>query len=121
MRGACLLFVWLLAGCLASELPPDQYVARRHACTQLEGQTFTSTLGGRVAISVDDIAYSSYEWTHADNSVTSGLVQCQDTAATTLLFVDVAKAASGRAELTTLGQLALIWYGTHFEPATASF
>ena len=115
MRGLSLVFVGSLAGCLASELPPDQYVARRHACTSLEGQTFASASGGRVAITSDDVAYSAYEWTHADEAVSAGLVQCEDTAATTLLFVDVATAVSGRTDASLLGHASLTWYGAHFD------
>lgn len=117
MRGAPLLFACSLAGCLASELPPDQYIARHHACTQLEGQSFRSSVGGRVSIAMDDVAYSTYEWTHLDDSVTTGLVQCEDATAATLLFVDVAKAVSGRAELSALGRPGLTWYGMHFDAA----
>jgi len=119
MQGAHLLIAFSFAGCLASELPPDQYVARRHACTQLEGQTFVSPIAGRVTVSSDDAAYSSYEWTHTDDAVTAGLVQCEDTAATTLLFVDVANAASGRTEMAAFGPLSLTWFGAHFDAATS--
>jgi len=104
-----------LAGCLASEMPPDQYVARRHACTQLEGQSFSSAIGGRIAVLADDVAYSTYEWTHGDDSITTGLVQCETAGGSTLIYVDVARDVSGRADPASSGRLGITLLGAHFD------
>ncbi|HEY4058576.1 MAG TPA: hypothetical protein VGM39_18310 [Kofleriaceae bacterium] len=106
MRGfaTALLALSLGAGCLTTDAPSD-FVARRHACTALEGQTLVSP-SGRVVVTAGDADFSTYEWTRTDGSVTNGLIQCEAAEATTLIYADVAELATGR--FTDRGT---IWFG----------
>ncbi|CAN5799978.1 hypothetical protein BH11MYX2_BH11MYX2_37900 [soil metagenome] len=103
-----LLGLPLAAGCLTTDAPSG-FVARRHACTSLEGQTFVSSNIGSLALSIGDQDFSTYEWTRPDATVTNGLIQCETVDATTLIYADVAELASGRFDDRSFAQM--IWFG----------
>ena len=99
----------LASGCLTTELPNDTYVARRHACGSLESHSFLAPNGDRMVVLSDDTAYSIYERTNVDGTVTTGLVQCQSSATATLLFADAADTPSGRLDVDSFSFAQVTW------------
>jgi hypothetical protein len=114
---ALLASIGLGAGCLTTDAP-SEFVARRHACTALENQTFTSANVGILALAAGDEDFSTYEWTHGDGSVTNGLLQCETRDATTLIYADAAELATGRVTSAAPTDAAqMIWFGEVASPA----
>jgi hypothetical protein len=104
MRVIAIALLASAAGCLTTDAPTG-FVARRHACSALEGQTLVSA-SGRVVVAAGDEDFSTYEWTRTDGSVTNGLAQCEAVEATTLIYADAAELATGRFDANQL-----VWFG----------